>query len=156
MTAQVVNFNYCMKLKSQIFSRYIIKESLFVFNNQLRALYFQGATWPAAHMLAVTWFKPRQVSSFVSCYTAVNLGYAVVGILGTMLVRVTGRDSISYLISVIALLWYCLWWRFVEESLSLTMPKRDVSTLTSFLQNFSVFKIVSRVVPGGRKSPCKI
>ncbi|GLV43628.1 uncharacterized protein CBL_07045 [Carabus blaptoides fortunei] len=84
-----------------------------------------GATWPAAHMLAVTWFKPKHVSGFVSCYTAVNLGYAVVGLLGTPLVRTVGRDILSYAICLTAVLWYFLWWRFVEESLSPSMPKRD-------------------------------
>lgn len=29
----------------------------------------KGATWPAAHVLAVTWFKPKHLSGFVSCYT---------------------------------------------------------------------------------------
>lgn len=80
-------------------------------------------------MLAVTWFKPKHISGFISCYTAVNLGYAIVGLLGTPLVRSVGRDSISYLISMVAVLWYCLWWRFVEENLSLTRPKRDVRSI---------------------------
>lgn len=84
-----------------------------------------GATWPAAHMLAVTWFKPKQISGFVSCYTAVNLGYAVAGLLGTPLVRSLGRDSLSYVICSVAVCWYVLWWRFVEESLSPNMPIRD-------------------------------
>lgn len=30
---------------------------------------FMGATWPAAHTLAVTWIKPKHVSGFVSTYT---------------------------------------------------------------------------------------
>ncbi|KAJ8962181.1 hypothetical protein NQ318_018142 [Aromia moschata] len=86
---------------------------------------FMGATWPAAHMLAVTWIKPKHVSGFVSLYTAVNLGYAVVGILGTLLVRSLGRDWLSYVITLASLIWYFLWWRFVEESLHPNRPKRD-------------------------------
>ncbi|ENN76129.1 hypothetical protein D910_04909 [Dendroctonus ponderosae] len=86
---------------------------------------FMGATWPAAHMLAVTWIKPKNLSAFVSLYSAVNLGYAVVGILGTVLVRHWGRDWLSYVISVVSGVWYFLWWRFVEESLHPNRPKRD-------------------------------
>ncbi|KAJ8974732.1 hypothetical protein NQ317_010610 [Molorchus minor] len=86
---------------------------------------FMGATWPGAHMLAVTWIKPKHLSGFVSLYTAVNLGYAVVGILGTVLVRQLGRDWLSYVISLSSLVWYFLWWRFVEESLHPNRPKRD-------------------------------
>ncbi|CAG9769291.1 unnamed protein product [Ceutorhynchus assimilis] len=86
---------------------------------------FMGATWPAAHMLAVTWIKPKNISAFVSLYSAVNLGYSVVGILGTLLVRKLGRDWLSYVISVISGIWYFLWWRFVEESLHPNRPKRD-------------------------------
>ncbi|XP_028127894.1 sialin-like [Diabrotica virgifera virgifera] len=86
---------------------------------------FMGATWPAAHMLAVTWIKPKHLSGFVSLYTAVNLGYAIVGILGTLLVKQMGRDWLSYLIASITFLWYFLWWRFVEESLQPNRPKRD-------------------------------
>lgn len=58
---------------------------------------------------------------------AVNLGYAIVGILGTVLVRNLGRDWLSYVISLSSFLWYFLWWRFVEESLHPNRPKRDVS-----------------------------
>ncbi|KAK5649238.1 hypothetical protein RI129_000267 [Pyrocoelia pectoralis] len=86
---------------------------------------FTGATWPAAHMLAVTWFKPKHLSGFVSMYTAVNLGYAIVGLLGTPLVRLCGRDSLSYIICLASCLWYFLWWRFVEESLNPNRPIRD-------------------------------
>ncbi|KAJ8970462.1 hypothetical protein NQ314_001214 [Rhamnusium bicolor] len=86
---------------------------------------FMGATWPAAHMLAVTWIKHKHVSGFVSLYTAVNLGYAIVGILGTVLVRNLGRDWLSYVIAFSSFLWYFLWWRFVEESLHPNRPKRD-------------------------------
>ncbi|KAG5865857.1 hypothetical protein JTB14_033024 [Gonioctena quinquepunctata] len=86
---------------------------------------FMGATWPAAHMLAVTWIKPKHVSGFVSLYTAVNLGYAIVGILGTVLVRKLGRDWLSYIIALSSFFWYFLWWRFVEESLHPNHPKRD-------------------------------
>jgi ACS family sodium-dependent inorganic phosphate cotransporter len=86
---------------------------------------FVGATFPAAHMLAVTWIKPKHVSGFVSLYTAVNLGYAIVGILGTLLVRSFGRDWLSYVIALCSFLWYFLWWRFVEESLHPNRPKRD-------------------------------
>ncbi|XP_050308840.1 sialin-like [Anthonomus grandis grandis] len=86
---------------------------------------FMGATWPAAHVLAVTWIKPKNISAFVSLYSAVNLGYSVVGILGTILVRKLGRDWLSYIISLIAGLWYFLWWLFVEESLHPNRPKRD-------------------------------
>ncbi|XP_015840882.1 sialin [Tribolium castaneum] len=86
---------------------------------------FVGATFPAAHMLAVTWIKTKHVSAFVSLYTAVNLGYAVVGILGTLLVRSCGRDFLSYVIAMSSFLWYFLWWRFVEESLHPNRPKRD-------------------------------
>ncbi|KAJ8910333.1 hypothetical protein NQ315_005629 [Exocentrus adspersus] len=90
-----------------------------------RSLKLRGATWPAAHMLAVTWIKHKHISGFVSLYTAVNLGYAVVGILGTVLVRNLGRDWLSYVISLSSFLWYFLWWRFVEESLHPNRPKRD-------------------------------
>ncbi|GJQ69609.1 hypothetical protein Trydic_g6702 [Trypoxylus dichotomus] len=86
---------------------------------------FMGATWPAAHMLAVTWFKPKNLSAFVSTYTAVNLGYAIVGLLGTMLVRFIGRDWLSYAITAISCSWYFLWWRFVEETLNPNRPIRD-------------------------------
>ncbi|XP_057653518.1 sialin-like [Diorhabda carinulata] len=86
---------------------------------------FMGATWPAAHMLAVTWIKPKHVSGFVSLYTAVNLGYAIVGILGSFLVKKLGRDWLSYVISLTTFLWYFLWWRFVEQSLNPYRPKRD-------------------------------
>lgn len=98
-------------------------------------------------MLAVTWFKPKHLSGFVSTYAgkcinspesfkelifilkkiAVNLGYAVVGLIGTPLVRYLGRDSLSYAIAISASLWYFLWWRFVEETLNPNRPKRDVS-----------------------------
>ncbi|CAH1175771.1 unnamed protein product [Phaedon cochleariae] len=86
---------------------------------------FMGATWPAAHMLAVTWIKPKHISGFISLYAAVNFGYAVVGILGTMLVRKLGRDWLSYVISLCSFLWYFLWWRFVDQSLAPNRPKRD-------------------------------
>lgn len=85
-------------------------------------------------MLAVTWIKTKHVSAFISLYTAVNLGYAVVGILGTLLVRSLGRDWLSYVIALSSFLWYFLWWRFVEESLHPNRPKRDVST-----QSFVLF-----------------
>ncbi|CAH0553795.1 unnamed protein product [Brassicogethes aeneus] len=86
---------------------------------------FMGATWPAAHMLAVTWIKRKHITGFISLYTAVNLGYAIVGILGTMLVRKLGRDWLSYTIAMSTCVWYFLWWRFVEESLHPNRPKRD-------------------------------
>ncbi|XP_076267942.1 sialin-like isoform X1 [Rhynchophorus ferrugineus] len=86
---------------------------------------FMGATWPAAHMLAVTWIKNKNLSAFVSLYAAVNLGYSVVGILGTILVRKCGRDWLSYVISAVSCAWYFLWWRFVEEALHPNRPKRD-------------------------------
>lgn len=86
---------------------------------------FMGATWPAAHMLAVTWIKPKRISSFVCLYTAVNLGYSIVGILGTSLVHRLGRDWLSYIITAITSFWYFFWWRFVEESLQINRPKRD-------------------------------
>nr|CAH7751468.1 unnamed protein product [Callosobruchus chinensis] len=86
---------------------------------------FMGATWPAAHMLAVTWIKSKYVSGFVSLYTAVNLGYAVVGILGTIVVRKLGRDFLSYVISFTSIVWYFLWWRFVDISLFPNRVKRD-------------------------------
>lgn len=86
---------------------------------------FLGATWPAAHMLAVTWYKRKHISGFVSLYAAVNLGYAVVGLLGTPLVRYVGRDWLSYVITCIAIIWYFLWWRFVEETLNPNRPIRD-------------------------------
>ncbi|XP_045468044.1 sialin-like [Harmonia axyridis] len=86
---------------------------------------FMGAIWPAAHMIAVTWIKPKNVSAFVCLYSAVNLGYAIVGILGTILVHSFGRDWLSYVISGLAFFWYFFWWRFVEESLQYNHPKRD-------------------------------
>lgn len=62
-------------------------------------------------------------------FAAVNLGYAIVGILGTVLVMKCGRDWLSYIISFTSLIWYFFWWRFVEESLHPNRPKRDVSIL---------------------------
>lgn len=67
------------------------------------------------------------------CHSAVNLGYSVVGILGTLLVRKWGRDWLSYIISVVAGIWYFLWWRFVEESLHPNRPKRDVTLIKFYL-----------------------
>lgn len=87
-------------------------------------------------MLAVTWIKPKYVSGFISLYTAVNLGYAFVGILGTVLVRTFGRDWLSYIISMLSFLWFFLWWRFVEESLHLNRPKRDVSIFNFIVKLF--------------------
>lgn len=60
---------------------------------------------------------------------AVNLGYAVVGLLGTPLVRHLGRDWLSYIITLIAIIWYFLWWKFVEETLNPNRPIRDVSSI---------------------------
>ncbi|XP_065157399.1 sialin-like [Atheta coriaria] len=95
---------------------------------------FMGAMWPAAHMIAVTWFKPKHLSGFVSTYTAVNLGYAVVGLLGTPLVRHLGRDWLSYIITLIAIIWYFLWWKFVEETLNPNRPIRDEHRLLPWRQ----------------------
>lgn len=61
-------------------------------------------------------------------FAAVNLGYAIVGILGTIVVRKLGRDWLSYIIAAAAGLWYFLWWRFVEYTLNPNRLKRDVNT----------------------------
>lgn len=70
------------------------------------------------------------------CFVAVNLGYAVVGILGTLLVRKLGRDWLSYVIASAAGLWYFLWWRFVEYTLNPNRLKRDVSKKFYFERGF--------------------
>ncbi|CAG2067959.1 unnamed protein product, partial [Timema podura] len=38
-------------------------------NSVLYTDYVSGATWPALHMLAASWFPPLQRSGFISCYS---------------------------------------------------------------------------------------
>ncbi|PNF40105.1 hypothetical protein B7P43_G09986 [Cryptotermes secundus] len=76
----------------------------------------KGSTWPALHMLAASWFPPLQRSGFVSCYSAVSVGHAMAGLLGTPLVLALGRDSLCYLLATLTLLWAMGWWILVRES----------------------------------------
>ncbi|XP_033347332.1 sialin-like isoform X1 [Bombus vosnesenskii] len=75
-----------------------------------------GATMPAAHMLAMTWFKSTHRSWYFSCYAAVSVGYCLTGWLGTAVVRCLGRDSLCYGLVCIALCWYFAFGRFVKDS----------------------------------------
>nr|CAD7402346.1 unnamed protein product [Timema poppensis] len=73
---------------------------------------FTGATWPALHMLAASWFPPLQRSGFISCYS----GTALAGLLGTPLVLAAGRDSLCYILASLTSLWFLAWWRFVYDT----------------------------------------
>uniref|UniRef100_A0ABD2VW88 Major facilitator superfamily (MFS) profile domain-containing protein n=1 Tax=Trichogramma kaykai TaxID=54128 RepID=A0ABD2VW88_9HYME len=75
-----------------------------------------GATMPAAHMLAMTWFKSTHRSWYFSCYAAVSVGYCLTGWLGTAVVRAYGRDSLCYGLTILALCWYFTFGRFVKDS----------------------------------------
>ncbi|XP_069705337.1 uncharacterized transporter slc-17.2-like isoform X3 [Periplaneta americana] len=77
---------------------------------------FTGSTWPALHMLAALWFPPLQRSGFISCYSAVSVGHATAGLLGTPLVLAMGRDSLCYLLAALTLLWALGWWLLVRDS----------------------------------------
>ncbi|KAJ9577118.1 hypothetical protein L9F63_006326, partial [Diploptera punctata] len=77
---------------------------------------FTGSTWPALHMLAASWFPPLQRTGFVSCYSAVSVGHATAGLLGTPLVLALGRDSLCYLLAALTLLWAAGWWLLVRDS----------------------------------------
>ncbi|XP_069705338.1 uncharacterized transporter slc-17.2-like isoform X4 [Periplaneta americana] len=76
----------------------------------------KGSTWPALHMLAALWFPPLQRSGFISCYSAVSVGHATAGLLGTPLVLAMGRDSLCYLLAALTLLWALGWWLLVRDS----------------------------------------
>ncbi|GAB1866912.1 Vesicular glutamate transporter-like protein [Camponotus japonicus] len=75
-----------------------------------------GATMPAAHMLAMTWFKSNHRSWYFSCYAAVSVGYCLTGWLGTAVVRMFGRDSLCYGLVLLALCWYFAFGRFVKDT----------------------------------------
>ncbi|XP_046825021.1 sialin-like isoform X2 [Vespa crabro] len=75
-----------------------------------------GATMPAAHMLAMTWFKSNHRSSYFSCYAAVSVGYCLTGWIGTAVVRTFGRDSLCYGLVFLALCWYFAFGRFVKDT----------------------------------------
>ncbi|CAK9795690.1 Slc17a5 [Anthophora quadrimaculata] len=75
-----------------------------------------GATMPAAHMLAMTWFKSTHRSWYFSCYAAVSVGYCLTGWLGTAVVRSCGRDSLCYGLVLVALCWYFAFGRFVKDT----------------------------------------
>ncbi|XP_003424396.1 sialin isoform X1 [Nasonia vitripennis] len=75
-----------------------------------------GATMPAAHMLAMTWFKSTHRSWYFSCYAAVSVGYCLMGWIGTAVVRAFGRDSLCYGLTILALCWYFAFGRFVKDS----------------------------------------
>ncbi|CAL7935702.1 unnamed protein product [Xylocopa violacea] len=75
-----------------------------------------GATMPAAHMLAMTWFKSTHRSWYFSCYAAVSVGYCLTGWIGTAVVRSFGRDSLCYGLVIIALCWYFAFGRFVKDT----------------------------------------
>ncbi|KAJ8674660.1 hypothetical protein QAD02_010446 [Eretmocerus hayati] len=75
-----------------------------------------GATMPAAHMLAMTWFKSTHRSWYFSCYAAVSVGYCLTGWLGTAAVRTFGRDSLSYALTIMAMCWYFAFSRLVKDS----------------------------------------
>ncbi|XP_017887815.1 sialin-like [Ceratina calcarata] len=75
-----------------------------------------GATMPAAHMLAMTWFKSTHRSWYFSCYAAVSVGYCLTGWIGTAVVRSLGRDSLCYGLVLIAVCWYFAFGRFVKDT----------------------------------------
>ncbi|KAK0076946.1 hypothetical protein PV325_004641 [Microctonus aethiopoides] len=75
-----------------------------------------GATMPAAHMFAMTWFKSNHRSWYFSCYAAVSVGYCLTGWIGTAVVRSFGRDSLCYGLIVIAFCWYFTFTHFVEDT----------------------------------------
>ncbi|KYN05670.1 Sialin [Cyphomyrmex costatus] len=75
-----------------------------------------GATMPAAHMFAMTWFKSNHRSWYFSCYAAVSVGYCLTGWLGTAVVRTFGRDSLCYGLVLLALCWYFAFGRFVKDT----------------------------------------
>ncbi|XP_014208823.1 sialin-like isoform X2 [Copidosoma floridanum] len=75
-----------------------------------------GATMPAAHMLAMTWFKSAHRSWYFGCYAAVSVGYCLTGWLGTAAVRAFGRDSLCYGLTIITLSWYFTFGRFVKDT----------------------------------------
>ncbi|XP_063243181.1 sialin-like [Bacillus rossius redtenbacheri] len=76
---------------------------------------FTGSSWPALHMLAASWFPPLQTSSFVSCYSAVSIGYAVAGLAGTPLVQAVGRDPICYMLCALSATWFLAWLYLVQD-----------------------------------------
>ncbi|KYM78360.1 Sialin [Atta colombica] len=82
----------------------------------LRHPLLQGATMPAAHMFAMTWFKSNHRSWYFSCYAAVSVGYCLTGWLGTAVVRTFGRDSLCYGLVLLALCWYFAFGRFVKDT----------------------------------------
>ncbi|KAH0552135.1 sialin-like isoform X1 [Cotesia glomerata] len=75
-----------------------------------------GATMPAAHMFAMTWFKSNHRSWYFSCYAAVSVGYCLTGWIGTAAVRSFGRDSLCYGLVFIALCWYFTFGHFVKDT----------------------------------------
>ncbi|XP_046744760.1 sialin-like isoform X2 [Diprion similis] len=74
-----------------------------------------GATMPAAHMLAMTWFKSTHRSWYFSCYAAVSVGYCLMGWIGTAMVRAFGRDSLCYGLAILAVCWYFAFNRWVKN-----------------------------------------
>ncbi|XP_076287710.1 sialin isoform X1 [Lasioglossum baleicum] len=87
-----------------------------------------GATMPAAHMLAMTWFKSTHRSWYFSCYAAVSVGYCLTGWLGTAVVRSFGRDSLCYGLVIIALCWYFAFGRLVKDTPKSYQHDTNVST----------------------------
>ncbi|KAL2715167.1 sialin-like isoform X1 [Vespula squamosa] len=80
-----------------------------------------GATMPAAHMLAMTWFKSNHRTtiynvSIISPFKAVSVGYCLTGWIGTAVVRTFGRDSLCYGLVFLALCWYFAFGRFVKDT----------------------------------------
>ncbi|KYN20714.1 Sialin [Trachymyrmex cornetzi] len=90
--------------------------ALRLFQGLCTALRNDGATMPAAHMFAMTWFKSNHRSWYFSCYAAVSVGYCLTGWLGTAVVRTFGRDSLCYGLVLLALCWYFAFGRFVKDT----------------------------------------
>ncbi|XP_066994039.2 sialin [Anabrus simplex] len=74
-----------------------------------------GATWPALHMLGASWYPSLQRTGFVCYYSAVSVGYAAVGLVGTRVVQLVGRDWLCYVLTVLTVLWFLAWYQMVHD-----------------------------------------
>jgi hypothetical protein len=61
---------------------------------------------------------PRLNFHLHNCHivSAVLVGHAIAGLLGTPLVLALGRDSLCYVLAVLTLLWTMGWWLLVRDS----------------------------------------
>ncbi|KAJ8872233.1 hypothetical protein PR048_025835 [Dryococelus australis] len=75
-----------------------------------------GFVWPAVHTMTGAWIPPNERSKFISSYTGVAFGVALLYSVGGQMVYWLGWRSVFYATGVLGTIWYLAWYLLMFDS----------------------------------------